>query len=74
MNLGEKKTNSMNLKYIHTWIKKDKKTIGHQQSSIGLPRAQNSTLLKCQISLNSQRRDLNVFQEAWRTIPDDILK
>lgn len=25
MNLGEKKTNSMNLKYIHTWIKKKQK-------------------------------------------------
>lgn len=73
MNLGEK--NKFNEFKIHTYLdKKNKKTIGHQQSSIGLPRAQNSTLLKCRISLNSQRRDLNVFQEAWRTIPDDILK
>lgn len=73
MNLGEK--NKFNEFKIYTYLdKKNKKTIGHQQSSIGLPRTQNSTLLKCRISLNSQRRDLNVFQEAWRTIPDDILK
>lgn len=53
----------------------DQSWIGHGPAS---PKPRISTLLKqCEIALRStqeQRRALNFFQDAWRTIPEAYLK